>query len=108
MSVLITDCSPGAGKRLRRRAGSIDANPVEPDQVVFLLDAHDRRIGIRRIAAATAYAGGAGRDVSLEEEAVEGDAERSSGLSLPRFLHFRETNDMTQWPAATARPACRR
>src|SRR5262249_59368120 len=51
-----------------RRAGGIDARPVEGAEVVALLHAGDPRVGIGGIAAARAQAGEAGGGVGPAEK----------------------------------------
>src|SRR2546423_6727650 len=58
-----------------RRAGGIDARPVEGAEVVALLHSGDRRVGIGGIAAARAQAGEAGVKIGLEEKSVKSNAE---------------------------------
>src|SRR5262252_5794529 len=58
-----------------RRAGGIDARPVEGAEVVALLHAGDPRVGIGGIAAARAQAGEAGVEIGLEEKAMKRHAE---------------------------------
>src|SRR5436189_4466317 len=58
-----------------RRAGGIDACPVEGAEVVALLHAGDRRVGIGGIAPAPAQAGKAGVEIGLEEKAMKRHAE---------------------------------
>src|SRR4029077_13636011 len=48
-----------------RRAGGIDARPVEAAEVVALLHSGDRRVGIGGSAAARAQAGEAGVKIGL-------------------------------------------
>src|SRR5258708_13148487 len=56
---------------LIRRAGGIDARPVEGADVVALLHSGDRRVGIGGIAAARAQAGEAGVRVSPPEKSAQ-------------------------------------
>ena len=73
-----------AGERLVRRAGGIDALPVQRAEVVALLGAGDRGVGIGGIAATRAHARDPGGEVGVKEESVEGHAQ-----GVGRALHHR-------------------
>src|SRR5262245_66475384 len=60
-----------ASQGLLRRAGSIDAGPVERAQVVAFLAASDRRVGIRGVAATPGDAGEAGFEIGVEKKPAE-------------------------------------
>src|SRR6266545_403887 len=59
---------------LLRRAGGIDAGPVERTQIVDLLAAGDGGIGIGGIAAPRGETSDAGVEIGVEEKAMEGHA----------------------------------
>src|SRR5262245_66284234 len=64
---------------LPRRAGGVDAGPVERTQIVALLAAGDGGIGIGSVAAARGEASDAGVEIGVEEKAVEGRAKNVGG-----------------------------
>src|SRR5205823_595816 len=90
-----------------RRAGGIDACPVEGAEVVALLHAGDRRVGIGGIAPAPAQAGKAGVEIGLEEKAMKRHAEISADVpAAARSCGVAKTaSRMAECPAATARRA---
>src|SRR6266545_6903800 len=64
---------------LLRRAGGIDAGPVERTQIVGLLLAGDCGIRIGGVAAARGQSCETGVQIGIEEKAVEGYAKDVSG-----------------------------
>src|SRR5262249_25119026 len=74
---------PRAGEGFLRRAGGIDASPVEGAEVVGFLAAGDGGVGIGGVAAAPAHAGDAGSEIGGEGKAIEGHAEDFGGRPPP-------------------------